>query len=320
MRVKSNKQRKTEIKQQRIARAERLGRLLKGLDPRDTALALSPSLTGVVLANADTLAHNNPGWCGSFPVAYLDKAFVCRDCAEPSVWTAAQQRWWYETVGATMNSSAVRCFPCRRAQQAHRAALRAQPGADALSLRVLRLRELAAIRSPREAEWAEIETALNSKWTGVAVPAIQALAGWAGPRAYALLKQIITSSGSSNRDRARADAAQRILNNRLTADDLGWAFEEALAGRWSLCALRERAEIGALAVAALPSVMNEPPVDESPPKLRALLTVLAAPQHANEARKVSPSLRAKISDHPSAAVQRLARHVWPTPPPTTTPC
>ena len=54
------------------------------------------------------------------PVArfyYEDKPFTCVDCGSSEVWTAGQQRWWYEVAGGVLESEAVRCRRCRRAKR-----------------------------------------------------------------------------------------------------------------------------------------------------------------------------------------------------------
>lgn len=40
---------------------------------------------------------------------------VCRSCKVPFVFTAAEQKHWYETLRFHIDSTAVRCGPCRRA-------------------------------------------------------------------------------------------------------------------------------------------------------------------------------------------------------------
>lgn len=55
---------------------------------------------------------------------YEDAEFRCRDCGKLEVWTAEQQRWWYEVAKGPVQSKAVRCGPCRAAR---RAAMRGTP-------------------------------------------------------------------------------------------------------------------------------------------------------------------------------------------------
>jgi Probable zinc-ribbon domain len=45
---------------------------------------------------------------------YSDRPFRCRDCGKDEVWTARQQKWWYEVAKGYVYSTAVRCRACRR--------------------------------------------------------------------------------------------------------------------------------------------------------------------------------------------------------------
>lgn len=58
------------------------------------------------------------------PEYYYDIAFRCRDCDRHEVWTAAQQKWWYEEAGGYFFSTAIRCRPCRHKEQERRQAAR----------------------------------------------------------------------------------------------------------------------------------------------------------------------------------------------------
>jgi hypothetical protein len=55
---------------------------------------------------------------------YVDRPFVCKDCGKSEVWTATQQKWWYETAKGDVWTIAVRCRPCRRREQARKAEAR----------------------------------------------------------------------------------------------------------------------------------------------------------------------------------------------------
>ena len=48
---------------------------------------------------------------------YIDVPFRCVDCGKDEVWTATQQKWWYEVAKGYPYSIANRCRPCRRAQR-----------------------------------------------------------------------------------------------------------------------------------------------------------------------------------------------------------
>lgn len=45
---------------------------------------------------------------------YRDEPFQCRDCGVSEVWTATQQKWWYEIAKGGVSTRATRCRPCRR--------------------------------------------------------------------------------------------------------------------------------------------------------------------------------------------------------------
>lgn len=46
---------------------------------------------------------------------YVDADRTCRDCGAPFVFSAREQKHWYETLGFRLDATAVRCLPCRRA-------------------------------------------------------------------------------------------------------------------------------------------------------------------------------------------------------------
>jgi len=106
--MKSGKQRRAEIKARRIQRAAR-----SNIDCF-TPVRVLP--VGAVAADPQQLLHNNT--YGQLPLFYVDRAFSCRDCNRAEVWTAKQQKWWYEIAKGNIYSQAVRCRPCRRIEQA----------------------------------------------------------------------------------------------------------------------------------------------------------------------------------------------------------
>lgn len=107
--MKSGKQRRSEIMAKRRER-------IKLIENANVfALPLPP---GAVLANRGQLGHNNT--YDPFPLFYIDRPFVCRDCQAAQIWTAKQQKWWYEIAQGNINSSAVRCRPCRKKEQARK--------------------------------------------------------------------------------------------------------------------------------------------------------------------------------------------------------
>lgn len=46
---------------------------------------------------------------------YVDLERTCHDCRTPFVFSAREQKHWYETLGFRLDASATRCLPCRRA-------------------------------------------------------------------------------------------------------------------------------------------------------------------------------------------------------------
>lgn len=55
---------------------------------------------------------------------YLDRPFTCKDCDVEEIWTATQQKWWYETAQGALDAVVIRCRPCRRRERERKAAVR----------------------------------------------------------------------------------------------------------------------------------------------------------------------------------------------------
>ena len=58
------------------------------------------------------------------PDYYYDKPFECADCGAHQVWTAKQQKRWYEEQGGEIESTAIRCRDCRRKERERKAKAR----------------------------------------------------------------------------------------------------------------------------------------------------------------------------------------------------
>jgi hypothetical protein len=103
-------------KQQRLedARLER-AKALEGIDPRNELVVPPP---GAVMADPEQLCHNNT--YAAFPRFYIDRVVVCRQCGKEEVWPAARQKWWYEVAKGNINTEAVLCRACRKAEQTER--------------------------------------------------------------------------------------------------------------------------------------------------------------------------------------------------------
>ena len=102
--MKSSKQRRKEIKAKRLRKA----RIMADVDRYDPSVRRP---AGAVKADHGQLSHvYNYGY---LPLFYVDLPFVCRDCKAHEVWTAKQQKWWYEVAKGVIDSTAVRCGRCR---------------------------------------------------------------------------------------------------------------------------------------------------------------------------------------------------------------
>ncbi len=109
--MKSGKQRRIEIKLNRIEQAKKVQAQLKNE-------ALKPSTfkaLGALAADQQKLLHDNT--YGPRPKFYLGIPFTCIDCGSEEIWTAKQQKWWYEIAEGKIASTAVRCRPCRKNKQ-----------------------------------------------------------------------------------------------------------------------------------------------------------------------------------------------------------
>ncbi|WP_087024014.1 zinc-ribbon domain-containing protein [Thaumasiovibrio subtropicus] len=107
--MKSGKQRRVEIKERRRAKAK----LNKGINRFD--LRCKPA--NAVMANLEALQHNARAAYTSMPLFYVDRPFTCKDCGSHELWTAKQQKWWYEIAKGSIDSIAIRCRRCRKKEQ-----------------------------------------------------------------------------------------------------------------------------------------------------------------------------------------------------------
>lgn len=212
--MKSNKQRRAEIKARRLERAAASAERLREKDVRlprpDFAFAL-----GHEPADRFVLEQYNNSY-GMLPDFYVDRPFSCRDCGSEEVWTAKQQKWWHEVVHGHIDSRAVRCLACRRAR---RECLRnAVPGANLLREQTDRLRALGDAKPTTQAV-AEVDAALQGKWWSLRVVAIQTMARWGGESNLAKLHELMAARPEGGRryfawERVAADAARSALMNR----------------------------------------------------------------------------------------------------------
>lgn len=107
--MKSGKQRREEIRAKRLVR-------LRAAQAPNPFMPIKTVPLGAVAVDPAQLAHNNT--YGLLPSFYIDTPFVCKDCGAHEIWTAKQQKWWYEIAKGPIDSRAVRCRPCRLVERA----------------------------------------------------------------------------------------------------------------------------------------------------------------------------------------------------------
>jgi Probable zinc-ribbon domain len=114
--MKSGKRRRKEIKAKRKERATR-----EALTKRGAGRSLKTTPV-----NEESLAPYRSYGAPAFVMRgyYEDVPFRCRGCGRDEIWTAAQQKWWYEVAKGYVYSAAKLCRACRRKEQARRAEAR----------------------------------------------------------------------------------------------------------------------------------------------------------------------------------------------------
>ncbi len=52
------------------------------------------------------------------PEYYYDIEFACKCCGKKDVWTAENQKYWFEKLGKNINTTATKCSICRAHENA----------------------------------------------------------------------------------------------------------------------------------------------------------------------------------------------------------
>ncbi|MCC6077141.1 zinc-ribbon domain containing protein [Pseudomonas sp. GCM10022188] len=107
----SGKQKRARIMARRRQRRERAALVAAGCDSSSGGLPVDEHL----LSWAGYHSYGVPDFV--MRGRYVDRPFRCRDCGSQEVWTAAQQKWWYETAHGSLYTTAVRCRACRQARR-----------------------------------------------------------------------------------------------------------------------------------------------------------------------------------------------------------
>ena len=128
--MKSGKQRRIELKAKKQARQTQLAN--QHLAARKATREAENLATsewdrshGAVMVDLTSLAPNSydqPDFVKRR--YYLDRPFTCAGCNSQEVWTAVQQKWWYEVAQGSLYTIAKFCRSCRNQEQSRRALAR----------------------------------------------------------------------------------------------------------------------------------------------------------------------------------------------------
>jgi len=102
----SNKQKRAALRKKREAKVRKEARLRR-TERVDVAV-----IKGAIAADLSQQVPNNS--YAAKPLSYVDQPFACKDCGKEEVWTAAQQKWYYEVAKGSLYGRAVRCRACRK--------------------------------------------------------------------------------------------------------------------------------------------------------------------------------------------------------------
>lgn len=114
--MKSSKRRRLELSAKRRAAHDQEA-------ARETIERRERHIARGAPVDASALAPNNSYGAPQFVERgyYQDVQFRCVDCGKDEVWTATQQKWWYEVAKGFAYSTAKRCRACRRRDREARA-------------------------------------------------------------------------------------------------------------------------------------------------------------------------------------------------------
>jgi len=120
--MKSGRQRRTEIQIRRSGKRAAAQAQAAQVQTKRAAKERARQLKGQVLVNPENLRPTNSYGTPEFVKRgfYLDMPFSCKACGKPQVWTATQQKWWYESAKGDVWTIAVLCRPCRLRERARK--------------------------------------------------------------------------------------------------------------------------------------------------------------------------------------------------------
>ena len=123
----SGRQRRAQLKQRRSGKRAAIALADEKRRAKAAAKARATRLKGQVLVNVANLRPTNSYDTPDFVKRefYVDRPFRCKDCGTAQVWTATQQKWWYESAKGDVWTVAIRCRSCRRRERARKTEARA---------------------------------------------------------------------------------------------------------------------------------------------------------------------------------------------------
>jgi hypothetical protein len=124
--MRSDRPRRPGIKERRTAKRAKREAAEALAQARAQMADRAKLFKGQVMVNPTLLRPTNSYGIPDFVERgfYVDRPFSCKDCAKCEVWTATQQKWWYETAKGDVWTVAVRCRLCRRRERERKAEAR----------------------------------------------------------------------------------------------------------------------------------------------------------------------------------------------------
>jgi hypothetical protein len=122
--LNSNKQKRSELKARKEAKREKEALLAAAAAKEARVEALRAARARGELP-VESSRLNGAGYSYSIPAfvergTYAPIEFTCKSCGKAEMWTAHQQKWWYETAKGDVFSTATMCRPCRSKERARR--------------------------------------------------------------------------------------------------------------------------------------------------------------------------------------------------------
>jgi len=116
--MNSGRQRRVQLRARRSAKRV----AARATQERELARERARQMRGQVLVNPDNLRPTGSYGTPDFVARgfYLDRPFACKHCGKPQLWTATQQKWWYESAKGDVWTIATLCRPCRARERARK--------------------------------------------------------------------------------------------------------------------------------------------------------------------------------------------------------